>query len=182
MLYDLFSTPLYTEKVSNYDEIQHGFDVVSNDTEWQDLWQSHKITDNTFKKNLIHEYNLDTFSRELDYHVREYTSWDRDFNIQQSWMTKMEKGDYAICPAHAWSDLSGVYWYKTNGEDGSIYFQTPNLAQATSIWDARPNHMNFQPEQGRIMLFPGWLRHGVESNTSDNTRMSVSFNITFERL
>ena len=55
MLYDLFSTPLYTEKVSNYDEIQHGFDVVSNDTEWQDLWQSHKITDNTFKKNLIHE-------------------------------------------------------------------------------------------------------------------------------
>ena len=114
MLYDLFSTPLYTEKVSNYDEIQHGFDVVSNDTEWQDLWQSHKITDNTFKKNLIHEYNLDTFSRELDYHVREYTSWDRDFNIQQSWMTKMEKGDYAICHEHAWSDLSGVYWYKTN--------------------------------------------------------------------
>ena len=97
-------------------------------------------------------------------------------------MTKMEKGDYAICHEHAWSDLSGVYWYKTNGQDGSIYFQTPNLAQATSIWDARPNHMKFQPEQGRIMLFPGWLRHGVESNTSDNTRMSVSFNITFERL
>ena len=31
------------------------------------------------------------------------------------------------------------------------------------------------------MMFPGWLKHGVYTNTTDNTRISISFNIEFDR-
>jgi uncharacterized protein (TIGR02466 family) len=32
---------------------------------------------------------------------------------------------------------------------------------------------------GRLVVFPSWLRHGVPENTSDQFRISISFNIVF---
>ena len=186
MIHQLFSTPLYIDKISSYYDIQKEFTRVKEvfDTEigWDDLWDSHLITDSKFQDNIIDEHNKTKFKDEITYHIREYSGTDRPFKINNSWMTRCDKGHYAVCHEHGWSDISGVYYYQSNGKDGNIYFQTPVLAQTTCIWDANPvNTLQFPPEQGNIMLFPGWLRHGVTTNTTDHTRISISFNISFER-
>ena len=36
-------------------------------------------------------------------------------------------------------------------------------------------------KQGGLILFPGWLKHGINMNNSDEERISVSFDITFNR-
>ncbi len=180
-------------KVSNYEKIQKELERVKGvfDTEigWDDLWDSHLITDNKFEDNIISQYNLTEFEEEIGTHVASYieqvngnkTEIDIPYRITASWMTRYDKGHFAVCHEHGFSDMAGVYYYQTDTKDGNIYFQTPVQAKTTSFWDSRPGTESFPPEQGGIILFPGWLRHGVHSNTTDHTRMSVSFNVTFDR-
>ena len=185
MIHQLFSTPLYIDKISSYYDIQKEFTRVKEvfDTEigWDDLWDSHLITDCKFQDNIIDDHNITKFKDEITYHIREYSGTDRPFKINNSWMTRCDKGHYAVCHEHGWSDISGVYYYQSNGKDGDIYFQTPNLAQTTCMWIHDPNTIQFPPQQGGLILFPGWLRHGVNTNTTDHTRISISFNISFIR-
>ena len=37
--------------------------------------------------------------------------------------------------------------------------------------------VQLHPEEGRMYVFPGWLEHGVEENTSDRDRIGISFNV-----
>ena len=188
MLHDLFPTKIYMNLVSNYEKIQEEFKAVADDMEWQNLWNTHLVSDNQFQDNLIKQYNLTTFEDELRTHivsyVKEINSNDDptvSYKITASWMTKYTKDHYAMCHEHGWSDVAGVYYFQTDENDGNIYFQTPNVAQTTCFWDSRPNIKVYPPEQGGLILFPGWLRHGTEKNTTDHTRISVSFNLTFDR-
>ena len=43
---------------------------------------------------------------------------------------------------------------------------------------AYPVYM-FPPTEGTILLFPASIMHKVESNQSDEDRISVAFNLTF---
>ena len=35
---------------------------------------------------------------------------------------------------------------------------------------------------GTLLLFPGWLKHGIRPNKTDVPRVSLSFDIIFDRL
>ena len=47
-----------------------------------------------------------------------------------------------------------------------------------------PKHLwrevHLEPKEGRIIMFPAWLWHGVEPNESNDIRISVSFNFIQE--
>mgnify|MGYP003315893107 FL=1 len=85
MIHQLFSTPLYIDKISSYYDIQKEFTRVKEvfDTEigWDDLWDSHLITDSKFQDNIIDEHNITKFKDEITYHIREYSGTDRPFKI-----------------------------------------------------------------------------------------------------
>ena len=110
--------------------------------------------------------------------------WQREgscnqWNVYSSWITKFEHRDYGHVHNHGCSDISGVYYYKTNGKDGDLFFQNPNLAMGTTIYQSCMDAHRYPPEAGRLLLFPGWLKHGVHTNETKNIRYSVSFNIDF---
>ena len=44
----------------------------------------------------------------------------------------------------------------------------------------KTGRMVVNPTEGELILFPGWLDHGVQTNDTDDERVSVSFNIRFE--
>ena len=176
MFLDLFPTKIYLVNVSNYDTIQSDLEEVEVGIDWENLWDTHYISDKTFTKTLV----PDSLGYEIANHVMRYTGRD-DFRLTASWMTRLEPGQYAVAHQHGHSDLSGVYYYKTNGDEGNLYFMNPALAATTSIWSQAPNYHDIQPIQGSMVLFPGYLTHGIKTNTSPNTRISVSFNIVFMR-
>jgi ectoine hydroxylase-related dioxygenase (phytanoyl-CoA dioxygenase family) len=39
----------------------------------------------------------------------------------------------------------------------------------------------YEPQSSKLILFPGWLPHGVERNTTEEDRVSVSFNVKLVR-
>tara|TARA_B100000902_G_scaffold392067_1_gene443842 strand:+ start:639 stop:1169 length:531 start_codon:yes stop_codon:yes gene_type:complete len=176
MIKDIFPTKIYEGKVSNYKVIQEEFDAIEKGIKWHNLWDTHLISDPNFQENILPYH----FSQELKNHIYSYTGSD-GWSQQASWMARLEPGHYAAAHHHGHSDLSGVYYYKTTGDDGDLFFQTPNLASTTSVWSNQPHTISMPPDQGKLILFPGYLMHGIRTNTTVHTRLSISFNMRFDR-
>jgi len=112
----------------------------------------------------------------------------------QGWANINRMGDYHDMHNHPRSYLSGTYYLKVpKGTD------TPHNRA-----DVRPNHITFYdprqgvnmmsirddpyidpeytvlPEPGLMMLWPGFLNHFVHPNLSQETRISISFNIVLK--
>ena len=96
-------------------------------------------------------------------------------------MTLTEPGQYAHTHDHGAADLSGVYYFKTNGNDGDLYFDSPVAQLKSSFVFNKSSRVFYKPKIGKLILFPGWLSHGVFQNTTTENRVSVSFNIYFVR-
>ena len=100
---------------------------------------------------------------------------------RKSWINQFREGSYAHCHHHSTADISGVYYYQTSGDDGSLYFESP-VAEAgcTPAWIQLNERFNIPPRVGLMVLFPGWLRHGVSTNRTNSTRISISWNVNFK--
>ena len=97
-------------------------------------------------------------------------------------MTLFKKNNYAHIHSHGEADLAGVYYYNTgmSDNDSSFFFCTPAVGSEASIfWGEQ--RIAMRPEEGTILLFPGWLRHGVTMNETEDDRVSISFNIVFDK-
>ena len=85
--------------------------------------------------------------------------------------------------ATGYAVISGVYYYKTNGDDGDIFFEcpVPTIGSSFCYFNNYCNRWIHKPEEGKILLFPSWLKHGISKNETDETRISISFNLYFDR-
>lgn len=81
--------------------------------------------------------------------------------------------------------FSGVYYLQTPENCGNLMFYDPREARTFY----KPHVPNFtaytadavahQATAGLLLIFPSWLKHGVEPNLSDTNRISLSFNYVF---
>ena len=186
-----FVTPIYYSCVNEYDEIQSELESCIEKIEFGMVpgWGStHWLSDPTFSSNLVSDFNLDKFSTEIDIHVKNYCQsvgyrpkdgTELKYRIVSSWFALFKKGIYAHIHNHGESDIAGVYYFKKSGDDGNLFFCTPNKAIDSSVL-LKTGRMVVNPTEGELILFPGWLDHGVQTNDTDDERVSVSFNIRFE--
>lgn len=190
-----FPTPIYYDDIvgETFTTVQDEFDVVFKKLigdrvfEYLPDWNSHLLSDTKFEKNLIEEYNLDTFKQEIDRHVDSYLKelefpGEKKYKITASWMSLYQKGDYAHIHCHGDADIAGVYYFKSVNENGKIFFDTPVKTLTNSYcFKHLVARVYYPPKEGRILLFPSWADHGVQTMTADGARVAVSFNLTFER-
>jgi len=185
----LFPSPVYSSKVYNFiriqDEITSCIDQVEFDMR-EDWGQTAFLSDITFTENIIGKYNLNCLRCEIDQHLRKYCSFlefnvdEYDCNISSSWLALFKKGNYGQLHSHGDADISGCYYYKTNGEDGDIFFESSNLnLEASKCYSNLSGRFRYTPTKGQILLFPGWMKHGIMTNMTDNTRISLAFNMHF---
>lgn len=190
---NIFETKLYFSTVENFDDIQEelldAFDKVQFQTTHRNGWgQTHLLTDATFSENFLDKYNCFFFKEELHKHLQNYVSSHYDgkdvyfkYVINSSWMTCSKIGHHTSLHNHGGSDISGVYYLKksSDGRDGNIYFRTPIAASCSSnLYLKERQTYNF--EEGEIVLFPGFLDHGVQTNETEEDRISLSFNISVQ--
>lgn len=189
MIENIFSVPIYSTIVNNFidiqTEIEDAIDIIDNQFFMKKEWgDTHYISDVSFTDNIIHECSMDVFFKEIHDNIKKYRkvtpfgnknirySLAGDPKITASWITKFVKNNYSAVHDHGPDDISGCYYYKTSGSDGDFFFESP------SNWGGRHT---ITPKEGQLILFPSWLKHGVTTNNTKNTRMSVAFNIKFER-
>jgi len=199
MIHGPFAIPIYESMVEEpyFSKVQAEFDsaaeklTAAGSFKHNDKWMpsTHKLSDPLFQSNLIDEENFVEFKNVLAYHISKYTNGlgmqpqkCSAFHIKNSWMTSTGRGEYAHIHHHHLSvDLSGVYYYKTTGDDGDIFFMNPCPMFSTFMLEHLDNNYIIKPKVGKLLLFPSWLEHGVHINNTDHERMSVSFNINFRR-
>jgi uncharacterized protein (TIGR02466 family) len=194
-----FATPIYTCNLNadTLKNVQEELEPIYEDLLAKNKFQhnrnshSHMISDITFTENLLDNYNTENFKKELNLHLKHYLSLIRanieikngsEYTITSSWMTLNKQNSYAVVHSHGSSDLSGVYYFKTNGKDGNLFFETPiKMNKANYCFRHYATTEEIAPKVGNIILFPGWMEHGVGTNQTDNDRVSLSFNIDFKR-
>ena len=200
MILDFYGVPVYKSEAAPIllDKIQEELDVAYENSTFsmKSSWGStHYISDVNFSKSFITEYNLKYFPREIIRHLGIYLEMieftatntyksDMKKEIVSSWFSKFEKGCFAHVHNHGASDISGVYYYKVPSDVRSeLFFRNPvTHLDSSLVYEHLATSLDVTPELGNILLFPSWLQHGVKTNSSDDTRVSVSFNIRFDRL
>ena len=188
MLELIFPTPVWHQQVDS-SGINDQIDLNVNDGDFilRDKWFSNVyMTTETFNEDIISDkklYLLETiiddclvnYTDQLGYKPKPYT--------RTSWFSMYKGGEknYAHVHNHNDADISGVYYYKTNGSDGDIYFKTPNpFLDSTKCFKSAGNPVSVSPKEGMLILFPGWLQHGVRTNITNDTKISLSFNIYYD--
>lgn len=91
------------------------------------------------------------------------------------WVNFSPPGAYNVMHTHPNSNLSGVFYLKSNPNCGSIVFPDPyqNSMYAQEC-------IRYEPKPGRGLVFSSKLLHYVETNFSSDDRISLSFNIRID--
>lgn len=189
-----FSIPLYYVKPTDdeYELIQEELLEVHKNTNYEIPPQfpknsSHLLTPKAFTANIIKKYNCNSFLEFLKKSVKDYVftlgyTGPMEYIIDSSWITKTTKGRSAVEHTHGSTDISGVYYIKTNEQDGNLFFKDPNERSVGNLLMDLTVQQNVAPlQQGLLILWPGYLSHGTFANETDHERLSISFNIKFTR-
>lgn len=183
----LFPTPIYQTVVDNYDAIQNEIleCIKEINFEMNPSWgQTHYLSDPTFKEHLLERYKLENFIEEVDTHIRNYCKEInfpfREYRISSSWLALFKKGNYGHIHAHGTSDISAVYYFSKPEDSSDIFFQSPIVSAESSLCFFA-GRAGIPATQGTLLLFPGWLKHGIDANRSDDDRISLSFDVIFDR-
>jgi uncharacterized protein (TIGR02466 family) len=188
---DLYPIPILFVKLTGFefDKVQREIGNVVKGMVWKEhpsFINTQKLSSDSFGSDIINEKNLEVLKVVIDNAVNDYCRV-LGFNsagpyYMESWLTRNSKGDYSTVHNHGVADISGVYYYDTTGNDGDFFFQSPTSA-ATTTFCLQLIHGNrhYKPETGRMMLFPSFMGHGVTRNVEDRERISLAFNIRFNR-
>tara|TARA_Y100000748_G_scaffold258753_1_gene225875 strand:+ start:271 stop:927 length:657 start_codon:yes stop_codon:yes gene_type:complete len=192
-LFHIFPIPVYCNKAEGtvFDDIQKELKDTCDKLEFSQVkhWtrDTHELNLDPFERNLIEEYELTHFKKFITEGVEDYlkqvTEYDWfPFIITNCWVTKTKKGHYAHEHHHGYADISGVYYLNTNGEDGNLQFdQIHSNMSGNFVFGTLPSKQAAPLENGLLMLWPGPLKHGTQTNNTDNERISFSFNILLAR-
>lgn len=108
------------------------------------------------------------------------TVFDVWANVDNNWSIRVPH-------SHPEAAFACVYYINGNEESGALEFINPNLAQPRTIF---PEHIatrneftggsfHIQPSPGRLVIFPAWLYHYVNSGTGNDERVSIALNVKF---
>ena len=107
------------------------------------------------------------------------------FYITGVWANVNRYKDYNMAHTHPRSDWSFVYYVKVHKDCGNLIFvdprirREPNLDKFIKDYDNPFTHdiYSMNCAEGRFAIFPSYLEHYVEFNTTDKPRISISGNI-----
>ncbi|SVC07402.1 uncharacterized protein METZ01_LOCUS260256, partial [marine metagenome] len=75
---------------------------------------------------------------------------------------------------------AAVYYLQVEDTGELACYNPGNLTEnchATAPW---VSVMTYVPNNGDLVLFPGWVPHDVGPNNSDKQRINIAFNISFK--
>ena len=105
-----------------------------------------------------------------------------ELKLKGYWFSVNSYGDYTTLHNHRDSILSGVFYVDIPDENmGKINFERSDdisyfLPPLENYNNFTGERASYQPETGRVLIFPSWLKHSVDANRSKKNRISVSFN------
>jgi uncharacterized protein (TIGR02466 family) len=117
--------------------------------------------------------------------------WDMDglkLELDAVWVNVLGEGGHHAGHIHPGSVISGTYYVRVPEGAGRIRFEDPRLGlmmAAPQLADGAPESARrfvyVSPTEGTCLMWESWLRHEVVPGTSEEARISVSFNYAARR-
>lgn len=171
----LFSKPVF---LSNVDSLQ--FDLAS--VEWIENYGNFTSK----SKNILLEIASNEVIQKILDCVHDYfygiqcVTQSSQIKITESWLNKTEPGQYHHRHWHPNSIVSGVVCISNEGNSGALTFITSNYdtlefeTTGANIYNSKS--WSYVPKTNDVILFPSSVEHLVEKNTSEHSRITLSFN------
>ena len=105
-------------------------------------------------------------------------------SITGCWANINPPGAYHPTHNHPNNYLSGVYYVSVPTAGSEILFQDPRpfmvMPKPREYSRLTANAAHSTCKEGRLLIFPAWLRHSVPANDGQSDRISISFNLMFD--
>jgi len=156
-------------------------DLFQNPPGWGDGVQ----TNIKSRTNSIVDFGLTNLKQYIEQHVKKYIDQSKAWHpvpiaLRHSWFNKTTVGQGQDWHQHQDAYISGTYYYQTTGNDGDFSLMNPTPWMSQEMFpfgNSAEKYKSIKPVVGKLILFPGWLQHKVETNKTNNTRISISFNL-----
>ena len=179
-----------------YEYRKHDESINLADAHRQVGWQSKKILFNTQAPSLrrIAQFVLNavtSMSKTISPNINM-----ANFNLgSEGWININQQGSLHFPHTHGNTTFSGVFYVKVPDATKPIYENDINKPGFIEFLDPRNDVSGFArgikelkdslsfkqqmliaPEEGRLLIFPAWLKHWVYPNIENEERISISFN------
>ena len=187
----IFATPIWVSLVPNHKEINEKmFSYIKS------LQTSNTVGITKSNSNGWHSENFDLNEQEPRFFTNSISSllneslndmgWDLEKNktkITAMWSIINPKNASNMRHIHPNNFISAAYYVKASEKSGDIVFYDPRSANTIrSPIVSKTNKLNsnifsVQPREGLLVLFPSYIHHSVNRNSSEEERIVLSFNI-----
>jgi uncharacterized protein (TIGR02466 family) len=108
-----------------------------------------------------------------------------EFEMTACWATILARGAEHKVHCHPNNFLSGVYYLRIHPGADTVNFHDPRnqtgiiRPPVVELTAENTDQVVVRVKNGTLLIFPAWLQHSVDANTSEEERVSISFNIMF---
>ncbi|MCM2352245.1 MAG: TIGR02466 family protein [Pseudobdellovibrio sp.] len=168
------------------DEVGHKWsdkNYVSGYTSYGSVDKLHLVLPNFKKLEQTLEIHLKNYLSSLEYDIKA-----SDLYLSHCWVNVMPEGAQHSAHIHPLSVISGTVYLQLPKGSSPIKFEDPRLGffmnsplPKESAKMANKRFLSLKPKEGDVVLFESWLRHEVPQNTTQEPRISVSFNYGWKK-
>ena len=101
---------------------------------------------------------------------------NRDFNI---WTNVNEVGSKNILHTHTSDAWAGIYYLQVEGTGNLVFTNPANLLLQCNPKSPYTRKTGIQPEDGMLVIWPGWVPHEVLENQSNKQRINIAWGINY---
>jgi|TARA_B100001094_G_scaffold178299_1_gene172314 uncharacterized protein (TIGR02466 family) len=183
----LFPTTIMRFDLSKHPHYSRMLDVVNKTkTSWHAIMKDAESTyDESTGNRWLDKLGLVEFKQTLEDCVQDYCLEYGlpKLTIGNSWMNRVGKGGAVKAHRHEVSVLSGAFYPIADKGSTPLVFKSPLQVYKMFEYTAQETFYNAAMmetpcEQGTLVLFPSWLEHYTDDNTTDN-RVTISFNTNY---
>jgi uncharacterized protein (TIGR02466 family) len=190
MKYDMFPTLVvgFTDFITN-DQRNDIIDYLSNEefvghkTLLSNKGKSTFHTDQKLLESLENISSCKDLKSKIGKMINDYalTSGFSFSEIQNSWANVQYPESVLDEHAHPLSSISGALYLNVDELSSSLYFQNPNpyldYTKITEHTQYSYHWTEIKPQNGLLLLFPSWLKHGSNGQMNQTEkRIVLSFN------
>ena len=142
---------------------------------------------NNALQSLFKDFMLKSFYATAKEANKDYFNINTKFQLgvtyTDSWFIHYEKGGFVIPHTHGQCSWCCVYYLQigkdSTQKNGGTYFQKPTQSRGTQDFGSYYNkflHVDFQPEEGKMYIWPSHIMHGSYPYEGEEDRIVISAN------
>lgn len=180
----LFAVPLYYSK-NEIDSLNGNLSCIDTLEFIKTKTKTNSVSKNT---NVLDKPEFQQYKDICEMHLKQFVDnvfqSTQTFYITNSWIAKSDSGEEHTIHHHPNSIISGVLYLQSLENCGKInFYHKSSLKNEFSFNYDLKNHNQFNSEMwsyspltGDMIIFPSWLRHSVDKNQSNSSRIILGFN------